>query len=337
MMYSKEKLGKLTNRWLTPKGKNLIKAIKEFRCYLSPGLFKKTVKNFPGTTDKEVLNSIDLRGAPLAGFDFRVSVQEDDEGFSEDLAIISNIHFEGANLKHCNFENGKIHNCHFENSEIIHSEFKNSTINNCDFSEADCTGLNLHGTKIINCTFNNADIKDVILDSTIVDQKTGFGKTLKSEQERNFHFASIEYKQLKEMYKNSSLHNIADRYHYKEMVAKRKINKKTSPSRWLNYFFGDLLCKYGTSYIRVFLWSAAVMTICAFIIYSHESLLYHNQATVASFWDALYFSIVSFTTLGYGDFHATGAIRFLAATEAYIGATLMALFTVIVGRNIIRD
>ena len=78
------------------------------------------------------------------------------------------------------------------------------------------------------------------MDSTIVDQKTSFGKTLKSEQEKNYHFASIEYKQLKEMYKNSSLHNIADHYHYKEMVAKRKINKKTSPSRWLNYFFGDL-------------------------------------------------------------------------------------------------
>lgn len=300
-------------------------------------MFNKTINGFIYTNDREVKNSIDLRGAPLAGFDFRVSVQEDDEGFSEDLAIISNIHFEGASLRHCNFENGKIHNCHFENATVIHSEFKNSTINNCDFTGADCTGLDLHGAKIINCIFTNADIKDVILDSTIIDQKSSFGKTLKSEQERNYHFASIEYKQLKEMYKNSSLHNIADNYHYREMVAKRKIGKKSSPARWLNYIFGDLLCKYGTSYIRVFLGSALVIITCAFILYSHESLLYHNQVTVASFWDALYFSIVSFTTLGYGDFHATGAMRFLAATEAYIGATLMALFTVIVGRNIIRD
>ena len=190
---------------------------------------------------------------------------------------------------------------------------------------------------MINCNFVNSDIKDVILDSTFVDEKTTFGKTLFSEHQKNYHFASIEYKQIKEMYKNSSLYGIADKYRYREMVAKRKITPLTNPKRWMNYIFGDLLCKYGISFGRVILWSAFVIIICAIFLKTNNSLLYNNTKIEASFLDSLYFSLVSFTTLGYGDFHAFGFMRFVAGLESFIGATLMALFAVIVGRHIIRD
>ena len=76
MLYSKEKLEKLRHRWATPKGKLLIKTIKKSHCYLSPVLFREKVKSFPGINDEEVQEGVDLRGAPLAGFDFRVKVKE---------------------------------------------------------------------------------------------------------------------------------------------------------------------------------------------------------------------------------------------------------------------
>ena len=337
MLYTNEKLEELRHRWLTPKGKKFVQIIKKSRCYLSPVLYRQKVHNFPNIKDAEVEDGIDLRGINLSGFDFRVPIKDGDDGFSEDVAILSEIHFEGAILKHCNFQEGKIHNCFFEDTEILHSEFKGATVNNCNFDQANCTGINLRSAKLINCSFADTTIKDVTLDSTIVDQKTTFGKTLKTEKDDSFHFASIEYKQIKEMYKNSSLHEIADHYHYREMVSKRKITKKSSPMRWLNYFFGDLLCKYGTSFTRVLLWSALLIMICAALLSIDKSLLYQNVQTGSSFIDSLYFSIVTFTTLGYGDFHAVGAMRFVAAAEAFLGAALMALFTVIVARNIIRD
>lgn len=337
MLYSEQKLEKLRQRWATKKGKELLETIKSAHCYLSLVLFRKRVGNFPGSNDPEIRNSIDLRGVNFSGFDFRTKVKDGDEGFSEDLALLDNIHFEGAALKHCDFEEGRIHNCHFENSDLSHAEFRNSSLNGCTFQEADCTNINLHGSKLIKCNFTNAAIRDVVLDTTIVDQKTTFGEKLKSEQENNLHSAAIEYKQIKEMYKNSSLHNLADKYHYREMVAKRKLTSKTNPLRWFNYVFGDLLCKYGTSFNRVLLWSVLVIVGCAFLVKMNNSLLYYNASIKTSFGDALYFSINSFTTLGYGDYHPIGLIRFVAAGEAFVGAALMSLFTVIVARNIIRD
>lgn len=338
MIYTREKLEKLEHRWTTPQGKRLLKTIKKSRCYLSPVLFKQKVKNFPYIKDAEVLDGVDLRGAPFAGYDFRVPVQEDDEGFAEELAILSNIHFEGANLKHSTFQDGKVHDCYFEGANLSHAEFQNATLNNCGFQEADLQGANLQSAKIIACSFVDATIKDMTTANAVVDQKSEFGKELKSEKEDNYHFASIEYKQIKQMYKNSSLHNLADQYHYREMVAKRKVHAITNPARWLNYIFGDLLSKYGTSFVRVLVASAIVVLICAVLFTTNASLLFHNQPVDhAYFMNSLYFSLVTFTTVGYGDFHAVGALRFLAAFEAFAGAALMALFTVIVARSIIRD
>lgn len=337
MNYSNEKLEQLRHRWTTTQGKKLIKIIKNSRCYLSPAIFHEKIHNLPGINDEEVLYGIDLRGINLSGFDFRIPIQDGDEGFSEELAILSGVHFEGAILKHCNFLDGKIHECLFENADITHSTFQNASINDCSFREADLIGVNFTGTRFANCNFTDATIKDVLLGSTLVDQKTNFGRILKSEKDENYHFASIEYKQLKEMYKNSSLHEIADTCHYKEMVSRRKITKLIHPSRWANYIFGDLLCKYGTSFVRVFLSGLVVIVFCALLYFEYESLQYRIEGAMISFWDSLYFSVVTFTTLGYGDYHVVGMMRFVAGLESFIGAALMSLFTVVIARRIIRD
>lgn len=338
MLYPKDKLEKLQHRWTTAKGKQLIKTIKKSRCYLSPVLFKQKVQKFPGINDKEVQDGIDLRGAPLSGFDFRIPIQEEDDGYSEEVAILSNIHFEGANLKHTNFQDGKIHDCFFEDTNLIHADFKGATVSNSNFQGADCSGLNFNNAKLINCSFVDTTIKDMTTSTTFLDQKTTFGEELKSEKENNYHFASIEYKQIKEMCKNSSLHSLSDRYHYKEMVAKRKSLSRLNPHRALNYIFGDLLCKYGTSFINVMIAGTLVILGCAALYTRHDSLLYHNSTLATpNLLSSLYFSLVTFTTLGYGDYHAVGNLRFLAAAEALTGAALLSLFTVIVARKIIRD
>ena len=264
LLYTNEKLEELRHRWTTTKGKKMVKIIKDSRCYLSPVLFRERVNHFPGINDEEVEDGIDLRGIPLAGFDFRTPIQEDDD-FQEEIAILSSIHFEGANLKHCSFEGGKIHGCNFEHCDLSHAEFQNSALSTCDFSEAECFGMNLHGAKIIDCDFKGASIKDISLDRVLIDQRTTFGDKLKSEKEKNYHYASVEYKQIKEMYKNSSLHNMADEFHYKEMVAKRKVLGIKSPGYWLNFIFGDALCKYGTSFVRVILASLVIIGGCALL------------------------------------------------------------------------
>lgn len=59
------------------------------------------------------------------------------------------------------------------------------------------------------------------------------------------------------------------------------------------------------------------------------ALPYHRLDAFSTFEEALYFSGVTFTTLGYGDFVLKPPIRLLAPLEAANGLTIFAIVTVV--------
>jgi len=52
--------------------------------------------------------------------------------------------------------------------------------------------------------------------------------------------------------------------------------------------------------------------------------------------NCLYYSVVTFSTLGYGDYAPKGPVRLLAATEALLGGVFIAFLTVVFARKFIR-
>lgn len=129
------------------------------------------------------------------------------------------------------------------------------------------------------------------------------------------------------------------------------------------FLFGRLLFGYGerirgiliTAFLVIFGWASAY---CIWGIQtvgkSAEAITYRwswthwfggevepvakavESGVTHNFWDSLYFSIVTFTTLGYGDMRPIGGMRVFAASEALIGAFLMALFVVAMARKFTR-
>lgn len=55
-----------------------------------------------------------------------------------------------------------------------------------------------------------------------------------------------------------------------------------------------------------------------------------QEGIIKSFGDALYFSVVTWTTLGYGDFTPTQESRGWAATEAFLGYIFMGILVALV-------
>jgi len=62
------------------------------------------------------------------------------------------------------------------------------------------------------------------------------------------------------------------------------------------------------------------------IIYKHTGLIGPDCEKFDLSWSALYFSIITWTTVGYGDFRPTPASRPYAALEAIAGLIFMGLF-----------
>ncbi|MBN1593055.1 MAG: pentapeptide repeat-containing protein [Candidatus Coatesbacteria bacterium] len=84
-------------------------------------------------------------------------------------------------------------------------------------------------------------------------------------------------------------------------------------------FFWRWTCFYGQSFLLWAIWCLVIAVIFA-AIYDDAELLVYKDKPVTGFWDCLYFSIVAFTTLGFGDITPSpGWARFFAAFEVILG------------------
>lgn len=104
-------------------------------------------------------------------------------------------------------------------------------------------------------------------------------------------------------------------------------------------FFGVVsrfIWGYGERPFRVFFAGGMVVMLCATIYWLTGSVAGPGLTTSISFLDALYFSGVTFSTLGYGDFVPVGMIRLLAIGESLTGFILVPLFVVALSRHYLR-
>ncbi|WP_297536476.1 potassium channel family protein [Thermococcus sp.] len=137
----------------------------------------------------------------------------------------------------------------------------------------------------------------------------------------------------------------ADSYYYLEMVARRKARLKTRRKgikklvdrfevgfEWL---FADLTCKYGTDWKRpIIIWLFAVNVLFPLLFFVTNSV--QGISKVMTFLDYEYFSIVTATTLGYGDYHPVGVGRAIASVEALFGMFMWAVFLTVFARKYMR-
>jgi len=88
---------------------------------------------------------------------------------------------------------------------------------------------------------------------------------------------------------------------------------------------------YGESPVRVFL-----TTLLVILIYTFLYWIFGAVEGAKSFTENLYFSVVTFTTVGYGDYIPKPGYHLLAESEAFLGAFMMAFFVVVLSRKVIR-
>jgi len=137
----------------------------------------------------------------------------------------------------------------------------------------------------------------------------------------------------------------ADSYYYLEMVARRKVRLRTRRKgikklfdrfevafEWL---FADLTCKYGTDWKRpIMIWLFAVNVLFPLLFFFTGSV--QGISNNLTFLDYEYFSIVTATTLGYGDYHPIGVGRVIASVEALFGMFMWAVFLTVFARKYMR-
>jgi len=86
---------------------------------------------------------------------------------------------------------------------------------------------------------------------------------------------------------------------------------------------------------RTFFFAISLVTVAA-IFYRIGNLLQQGVMIHPNFFESFYFSVVTFTTLGYGDFAPIGWTKYVVICEAFFGMFVMPLFFISLSRKYLR-
>lgn len=104
---------------------------------------------------------------------------------------------------------------------------------------------------------------------------------------------------------------------------------------WLALTFSYLVWGHGERPVRILFFAIAVIFLSAgFYIWS--GLLKGGEFFHPQLFEALYFSAITFTTVGYGDIIPVGLSRGIGVIEAFCGISVMPLFIVALSRKYLR-
>ena len=93
---------------------------------------------------------------------------------------------------------------------------------------------------------------------------------------------------------------------------------------------------YGEKPERTIACNFLLIVVSAAIYQGSNLIQLHGVTKTVDWGEALYFSAVTFTTVGYGDFLPLGWVRGVCVTEAFCGVVLMPLFLIGLTRRYLR-
>lgn len=142
-----------------------------------------------------------------------------------------------------------------------------------------------------------------------------------------------EMKMLKENFHNQGYYDWEDEAYVKYMNYHRNT---LSPSKKRALCVLERIGDYGTNPLKVFLWMFAVVFVFGllYLLMGSRSITVNGAY---KWWSPFYYSMITFLTVGYGDFAAqTGLAALLAGIEGFLGVFLMSYFSVSLVRKTLR-
>lgn len=273
-----------------------------------------------------LLQGIQLKGAELA-----------------DVDLVRRGEKDGYDLSHADFYRANLAGAHLFNLRLRHG-----SIMKADLSEANLHCCDLTGTNLLGVKWRGARIDSMIVGNRLMQEEAAFkaGRWRKHAQAiDNFEQCEEIYRDLRKAAEQQGLFEMGGRFIQKELTMRRYQYPPWSARRLFSKFI-DLFCGYGERPLNVIVFSIILIFVCAIAYFllgttsGGEVVGFSTSqdwsTNIGHFLNSLYYSVVTFTTLGYGDITPVGASRFVAAVEAFTGSFTLALFVVVFVKKMTR-
>ena len=163
-------------------------------------------------------------------------------------------------------------------------------------------------------------------------------------------------------YQNKDTDKMLDlRYYYMKYSNKLNLYESEQLFSWkgiknnIRWFFSfailDLPFKYFTCWKRTLATMATTLSFffSIFLLFANKIqfsngkaitqndfyINFHDKIDIDRISDVVYFTLITFTTIGYGDLQPTGFLKFIAGIEGLIGILLVSIFTVTLAKRIL--
>ncbi|MCJ8320568.1 MAG: ion channel [Colwellia sp.] len=246
--------------------------------------------------------------------------------------------FSYSDLYRANLKGAHLFNIKFFKTSLMKADLRDANLNCADLQQANMLGVKWAGSK-----FENVKIGAKLSQENTA--KASMKKGNKQAAIDNFEQAEEIYRDLRKHAEHEGIFSLSGDFIQKELTMRRMQLPKYSRKRILSKVV-DLFCGYGEAPLRIVGLSIGIILFCAFIYtftglnYQGEFLSYDSQLNFdenfSLFLSCLYYSVVTFTTLGYGDFTPVGISRGIAALEAFTGSFTIALFVVVFVKKMTR-
>lgn len=285
---------------------------------------------------KQRLQEYAHTGASMSGFKLR-------QADLSSIDLINHHHKNGLDLSYTD-----LYRANLQNSHLFKLNLRGASLMKADLRHANLHYANLQEANLLGVNFDDARIEHVDWGEELF-QITQAKKAL---QNGEYNFASELFEESEEIFRNirktaekQGLFELAGKFFYSEMVARRMQLPLWSGRRFLSKVV-DLICGYGEKPLNVIVSSLVLIVFCALLywlmgVYEGDQLISLFSAnsfeqSVIGFFQCLYYSVVTFTTLGYGDITPVGLSRAVAAVEAFTGSFSIALFVVVFVKKMTR-
>ncbi|MFH1800723.1 MAG: ion channel [Candidatus Omnitrophota bacterium] len=124
-----------------------------------------------------------------------------------------------------------------------------------------------------------------------------------------------------------------------EAVGLERASRKGRVRTFFSWFFGSLnrlIWGYGELPFRTFMIACTVIILSALCYHMSGTVLTGSFVQKIDLFESFYLSIMTYTTVGYGDYLPMGWVRGVAAVEALSGILLTPLFLIALTRHYLR-